>query len=121
MAGSSFDSDAPGLSGLASELHAAGVQLGDLDPASAEAGRVVLAAARPPRRTGHLGSSLTAGPAANGTVFASSARYWTWVHFGAPRRHVRAQPFYPEAIARSTDEVLAVYAEHARDTVNKIG
>lgn len=119
MAG--FDSDAPGLPQLARDLHDAGVQLGELDPASAEAGRVVLAATRPPRHTGYLDDHLTAGPAANGTVFASSARYWTWVHFGAPRRHVRAQPFYPEAIARSTDEVVAVYAAHARDTLNKIG
>jgi hypothetical protein len=119
MAG--FDTDAPALPSLARELHAAGVQLGELDPVHAEAGRVVLASTRPPRHSGYLGDHLTAGPAANGVTFASSARYWTWVHFGAPRVHVRAQPFYAEALHRSTDEVVAVYAEHARDTLTKIG
>ena len=116
-----FRSDAPGLTSLGAELRRAGVQLADLDSADAEAGRVVLAATRPPRLTGYLAANLTAGPAANGTVFASSARYWTWVHFGAPRRHMRARPFYPEAITRSTDEVVAVYADHARSTLDKIG
>lgn len=118
---SGFSSDAPGLDSLGSDLRTAGVQLGELDPANAEAGRVVLAAAHPPRRSGYLGDHLTAGPAANGITFASSARYWTWVHFGAPRAHVRAQPFYPEAIRRSTDEVVAVYADHAHATLDKIG
>lgn len=118
---SGFDSETAPLRQLADQLHAAGVELGELDPATAEAGRVVIAATRPPRRTGHMADHLTAGHAANGLVFASSARYWTWVHFGAPRRHMRAQPFYAEAITRSTDEVLSVYAEHAQDTLNRIG
>lgn len=118
---SGFNADTDSLPRLADELRAAGVELQALDPSHAEAGRVVLAAARPPRRTGHLGSSLTAGPAANGVAFASSARYWTWVHYGAPRHNVRAQLFYPEALARSTDEVVAVYAEHAQSTLKKIG
>lgn len=118
---SGFSADADSLPRLADQLRAAGVELEALDPAHAEAGRVVIAAARPPRRTGHLGSSLTAGPAANGMAFASSARYWTWVHYGAPRHNVRAHPFYPEALRRSTDEVVAVYAEHAQTTLNKIG
>lgn len=118
---SGFATDAPQLRQLGDQLRAAGVQLGDLDPANAEAGRVVLAAARPPRRTGYMADHLTAGPSANGVVFASAARYWTWVHWGAPRASVRARPFYPQALARSTDELLAVYAEHAQDTLNRIG
>jgi hypothetical protein len=118
---SGFTADAPQLRQLGDQLRAAGVQLGELDPAHAQAGRVVLAATRPPRRTGYMANHLTAGPGANGVVFASTARYWTWVHWGAPRRHVKARPFYPEALHRSTDEVLAVYADHARDTINKIG
>lgn len=117
----SFSSTAPGLPHLADQLRAAGVQLSELDPAHAEAGRVVIAATRPPRDSGYLADHLTAGPAANGRVFASAARYWTFVHWGAPRHNVRAQPFYPEAVRRSTDDVVAVYAEHARETLNKIG
>lgn len=119
MAG--FSADTAQLHQLADQLRAAGVELGDLDPATAEAGRVVIAATRPPRLTGHLANTLTAGLGAGGVVFASTARYWTWVHWGAPRRHIKARPFYPEALDRSTDEVLAVYADHARAVFDKIG
>lgn len=118
---SGFSADADSLPRLGDQLRAAGVQLEALDPSHAEAGRVVLAAAHPPRRSGYLGNHLTAGPAANGVAFASSARYWTWVHWGAPRRHVRARPFFTEALDRSTTEVVAVYAEHAQSTLDKIG
>lgn len=119
MAG--FSSETAQLRQLADQLRAAGVELGELDPATAEAGRVVIAATRPPRLTGQLANSLTAGLGAGGVVFASTARYWTWVHWGAPRRNIRARPFYPEALDRSTDDVLAVYADHARTALDKIG
>lgn len=118
---SGFSADTSSLPRMADQLRAAGVQLGKLDPAHAEAGRVVIATATPPRRSGFMANHLTAGAAANGVAFASSARYWTWVHWGAPRHNVKAQPFYPEALRRSTDEVLAVYAEHAQRTLNEIG
>jgi hypothetical protein len=118
---SGFAADTSQLARLGDQLRAAGVQLGQLDQAHTEAGRVVVNATRPPRDTGHLANSLTAGAGANGVVFASAARYWTFVHWGAPRRHVRARPFYAEALRRSTTEVLAVYAEHAQNTLDKIG
>lgn len=109
------------LDQLGAQLHAAGVQLADLEPANTEAGRVVHAAARPPRRSGALVASLRADATPGGVTFASSARYWTFVHWGAPRRNVRAHPWWPEAVAATRTEVLAVYAAHATDTLTKIG
>lgn len=106
---------------LAGEFRQAGVALADLDDANASAGRTVIAAARPPRRRGELAASLHAAVGPNGVAFASTARYWTFIHFGAPRHNVRAQPWYPEAIRVSTDDLVPIYAAHARTTLNKIG
>lgn len=118
MAGFSVDSNADQV---AADFRRAGLELADLDPANSEAGRVVLATARPPRRHGGLAASLRADVGPNGVTFASSARYWTFVHFGAPRHNVKAQPWYPEAIRLSTDQLVDIYAAHARSTLNKIG
>lgn len=118
MAGFRVDHDAHQL---ADDFRRAGVELADLDPANTEAGRVVIAAARPPRRSGALAASLRADAGPNGVTFASSARYWTFAHFGAPRHNVRAQPWYPQAIQVSTDDLVAIYAAHARTTLDKIG
>lgn len=100
---------------LEAQLHAAADDLLELDPTHAEAGRVVIAATRPPRRTGQLaaGQTVRALPG-GGRAFVSTVGYWTFVHFGAPRAGVRAQPWLAEALARSADEVAEVYAAHAR-------
>ena len=118
---SSFTIDSAQLDQLARELRAAGVKLEDLEPVNAEAGRVVEPAARPPRRSGALAASLRADATANGVTFGSTARYWTFVHWGAPRRNIRAHPWWPEALAASRTELLSVYAKHAADTVKTIG
>lgn len=116
-----FDLDAAQLDQLARDLRAAGAELDDLEPSNREAGRVVLAAARPPRRSGVLAASLRADVTGRDIVFASTARYWTFVHWGAPRRHMRARPWYPEAVNHSRDDIVAAYAEHAADTLKQIG
>lgn len=116
-----FDVDAAQLDQLGRQLHAAGVQLAELEPVNEEAGRVVLAESRPPRRSGALSAALRADATRTGVAFASTARYWTFVHWGAPRRNIRARPWYREAVDHSRERVLAVYAEHAADTLKKIG
>lgn len=112
--------DTDALARMGRALSTAGVELADLDDPTADAGRVVLAATHPPRgRTGRLAAGIHATPAANGVVFASTARYWTFVHYGAPRRHLRARPFFTEALTASRDDVLAVYARHAATTLGR--
>ena len=118
MAG--FTADAAQLDQLADDLAAAGADLARLDPANTDAAAIVMAAARPPRRTGTLAASLVARVTGQGVTFASTARYWTFVHWGAPRRQLRARPWFVEAIEPRRDLILAAYAEHARDALANI-
>lgn len=106
---------------LARQLHAAGVQLAELGPANTEAGRIVVAQAHAPRRTGAMAAGTTASVTRHGVAFASTARYWTFVHWGAPRRNIKARPWLAESLDHNRADVLAVYAAHARDTIDKIG
>jgi hypothetical protein len=116
-----FSADTGALPRLGPQLHSAAAQLGDLSAPHGEAGRVVVATAAPPRRSGYLASSLTATTGPDGPVFASNARYWTYVHYGAPRRNMRAHPFYPEAIEATRDQLVAIYADHAQQALDTIG
>jgi hypothetical protein len=105
---------------LARALVRAGADLADLEPTNQAAGAVVLAAATPPHRTGTLAASLTVAASPGGVVIGSPLRYATFVHWGAPRRHVRAQPFLLDAQRLTTDEVVDLYVQHAEDTVKNL-
>jgi len=102
------------------QLPARATGRGALDWATADAGRGVGAAARPPRRSGALAASLRADASRTGVAFASTARYWTFVHWGAPRRHIKARPFYVEAVQASRERIAAIYAEHVTDTIREV-
>lgn len=115
-----FSTDTSQLDQLVRQLRELGPELGELDDANAQAGRAVVNAARPPRRSGALAASLRADATRGGVAFASTARYWTFVHWGAPRRNIKARPFYVEAIHAATERITAVYAEHATDTIRKV-
>lgn len=106
---------------LARGFHSAADALGDLETVNTEAGRVVLAAARPPRgATGQLGATLTARATGRDVTMAAGVRYWTFVHFGAPRIHVKAQPFILAALLATRAEVLDLYTTHTRDSLRKV-
>lgn len=114
--------DSAELDRFAAQLGAVGHQLADLDATNAAVARVVLEAARAgaPTRTGVLSGSVTAATAPNGVTWASSARYWTFVHWGAPSRHIRARPFILEALEADTTTIVAAYADHATTTLEKL-
>lgn len=116
-----FRADSSEAAAFARRAVAAARELTDLEAANTQAGRMVLEAARPatPTSSGQLASSLTADASANGVVWASSARYWTFVHWGAPRRNMRARPFFLQALDTDTDRILAVYATHVTDTLTR--
>lgn len=117
----SLTADTTALRDLADRLHDAGVDLVDgMAGANQQAGRLVLDATRPPRRSGALAASLRADASRAGVAFASSARYWTFVHWGAPRRHIIARPFFTEALRLTTEDVLTVYGEHIDTTLRGI-
>lgn len=117
MAEFSSDSNAQAV---ATALHQAADNLADLEDVNAEAGRVVLAAAHPPRRSGELASKLRAWATGRDVVMASTARHFTFVHWGAPRIHVRAQPFVLTALRATADEVADLYGTHIQTTLRKV-
>lgn len=115
-----FSADTHELHQLGHELHQLADAWGELEPVNAQAGRAVVDAARPPRRSGALAASLRADATRNGVAFASTARYWTFVHWGAPRRHIKARPWFVEAVETSRDQLAAIYAEHVTDTIREV-
>lgn len=117
----SIQADTDQLARFAGQLVAAGHQLADLEAPNSQAGRMVLEAARAaaPMDTGQLSGSIVADVSANRVVWASTARYWTFVHWGAPRRNMRARPFILEALEADTDRIVAVYSDHATDVLTR--
>lgn len=102
---------------LARALLRAGEELLRLEPVNARAGALVKASASPPRRTGALSGSLQSVAGPGDVVVGSSLQYATFVHWGAPRHHQRAQPFLLTAVDVSTEELAELYAQHIRDTI----
>ncbi len=98
-------------------LRDAAAAIGDLEPVNSEAGRVILAAAHPPRLTGRTEAGMFARTTAAGATLASSAPYWTFVHWGAPRRHIRANPWLLAATRASTQEVARLYIRHLEESI----
>lgn len=114
----SVTGDTSTVSAFAQQMAAAADQLRELDDANREAGRVVIANAAPPRRSGAMAAGQTVRVAAWGAELVSTVRYWTFVHWGAPAAGVRARPWFIEAAARSPEQVRAVYEAHARRSLN---
>jgi hypothetical protein len=102
---------------VAAGLSAVGVQLGDLEPVNTTAGAVVRAAAFPPQRTGGLSASLRSVVEPGGVTWGSDLSYATFVHWGAPGHHQRAQPFLLQALEVSTTELAELYRQHAVDAI----
>lgn len=103
---------------VADKLHRAAEQLGDLEPVNTDAGQVIMAAARPPRVSGRTAAGMFARVTPAGASLASSAPYWTYVHWGAPRRHVKANPWLLAATRASTAEVARLYLAHVQDSLD---
>lgn len=110
----SVSSDTAAVAAFADTMAAAASQLADLTDPNREAGRVVIANAAPPRRTGAMAAGQTARVAAWGVELVSTVGYWTFVHWGAPGAGVKARPWFVEAAQRSPDQVREVYLAHAR-------
>lgn len=100
---------------VARGFHQAARDLADLEATNAEAGRAVLRAARPPRRTGALAEGMFATADPGGVVMASRVGYFTPVHWGARSRNIKAQPFLLAARRAAQDQVVGMYAAHTRE------
>lgn len=116
----SFTADTTDAETLATRLLEARDRLGDLQQVNTQAGAVVEARALVPRRTGALAGSVEVVAGATDVVVGSNLRYATFVHWGAPRRNVRAQPFLLTALEVSTAELTDLYTQHAQTVVSDI-
>lgn len=102
---------------VARRLSDAAAAIGDLEPTNAEAGRIIIAAARPPRLTGATAAGMFARTTAAGATLASTAPYWTFIHYGAPRRHIRANPWLLAATRASVSELARLYTRHLEESL----
>ena len=96
-----------GAKKLRSTLRKAGADMKDLTAVHREVGGIVAGAARPttPRRSGRLASTVRAGATQTAAITrAGYARvpYAQPIHWGWPRRGIRAQPWLTVA-AQSTE------------------
>lgn len=117
MADLQLTSNAPAAAG---SLHRAAAELGELEEANRRAGAVITAAPAP-RVTGLLGESVRADVTANGVTVAGHTAYWTYVHWGAPRIHVVAQPWLADQTRTHEQQIIDVYTDHTAAAVSTAG
>lgn len=116
-----------GLGALIKALKVAEGDLDDLKAANQSASGIVLNAARPltPVRTGRLAASGRINKAAKkaSVVFGkASVPYANPIHWGWPRRNIKANPFVTTAAAGAQDQWLRAYADDIQrilDTVER--
>jgi hypothetical protein len=114
-----------GLRTLRRTLKAAGVDLQDLKQAHAQVADIVLRTAQPhaPHRTGRLASSMRASGTQSAAVVRAgraSVPYAGPIHWGWPKRHIKAQPWIHDAAVASREQWTGKYLaalEHIIDQV----
>lgn len=115
-----FRADTSAARSLADSRGRAADDLQDLQATNRQAGDLVLADANPPVVRGDLAAGMYADATDRDVVVASRARHYTFVHWGAPRINVTAQPFILAALRSQRDRIVAVYVDHARDSLARI-
>lgn len=114
-----FSVDTSQVEDAARQLLAAGEALSDLEPVNRRAGELIQSAPAP-RRSGLLASSVRADASVGGVVVGSALRYATFVHWGAPRRHVIAQPWLLNQTQTRQADLIDLYREHAQDALSQV-
>lgn len=111
--------DASAARSLADGLGRAAAAVGDLQAPNTAAGDLILAASKPPVRSGELAGGMYADASAQDVVVASRAPHFTYVHWGAPRINVRANPFILAALQGTRSRIIDTYTTHARDALSR--
>jgi hypothetical protein len=114
-----------GSKALRRQMRAAGKDMQDMKEANAAVGQIVVAASRPraPVSTGNLAASIRANRAVgSATIKAGGARvpYAGPIHWGWPRRHIRAQPFLADGAKSSEPSWVATYEKAVDRILGKI-
>lgn len=110
-----FEADSNAGEVAARLVRAAGV-LSDLEPVNRVAGARI-AGAPGPRRTGASVAGVRGQATPAGVVVAGTTPNWTFTHWGAPGRNVRAQPWLAEYLTTHADELTQLYTDHAGDAL----
>lgn len=114
-----------GLRDLVRTLKAAEQDLDDLKAANRAAAQVVAdaARARAPRRSGRLAGTGRPGNAARRatvTFGRASVPYANPIHWGWPRRHIKAQPFLVEAARATRFQWMDAYLENLQKILDSV-
>lgn len=114
-----------GLNRLVRALRAAGDGIDDLKAAHQQVGAMVAAgaAARAPRRSGKLASSVKAAKQANRVriMVPARVRYAGVIHYGWPKRGIVARPFILDAAEQLETEWIGVYTAAVQAVLDKVG
>lgn len=105
---------------VGADMHRAANELRQLEDTNSSAGAII-AAAPAPHRLGRLAASVRADVSANGVTVAGHTDYWTFVHWGAPRIHVVAQPWLLNQLDAKQSDIIELYRDHASDALAHIG
>lgn len=99
-----------GLRELNARLRAAGDDTQDMPDLMNRLGNIVIANARPPRKSGELAGTLRAGRGRTKAVvragYARRGAHAGVVHYGNPHTGSRAQPFLVDALRRAQTQVV---------------
>ena len=112
-----------GLDNLRRTLNRAAREVQDLKTAPAEAAGVVVRATRAPAVTGRLAGSVRAATEKNtGIVRAGGGGvpYAGVIHWGWPRRGIRAQPFLSDAAQSSEPTWTQAYEKEVDHILSKV-
>ena len=114
-----------GVSTLVTTLHAAAADLDALTDAGNNTARLVgaAAAAAAPRRTGRLAGTVRAAVVAGRveiTFGGSRAVYAPVIHWGWPKRRIRANPFASRAAQRTETQWVEFYATDVQNIVDTV-
>jgi phage gpG-like protein len=111
-----------GAATLEATLRHAMDELGDLDQAQAEAGRIIAgrAAADAPRLTGALAASVQAASEPGQAVISSDLPYAAVQNYGYPPHHIRATLFLTNAGTDTETQWLPRYDEQVQQIVDGV-
>ncbi len=108
---------------LRATMKRAGIDLDELKTAHRDAADVVVKATRAPNVTGRLQSTVRPGATKTMAIVRAgyaSVPYAGPIHWGWPRRGIRAQPFLSDAATSSESTWIQAYENEIEDIVNRI-
>lgn len=95
---------------------------GDLKHVHGEAASNIAGSVNPPVRTGRLAASVrSSGQAGAGVIRAGKAAvpYAGPIHWGWPRRNIKANPFLVTAAERKTPQTIDIYEDGIQALIKK--